>query len=260
MLPYLFSIGGFRLPAYGVMVAAAFLTALAVVARLARREGRDADTIVNLGIYCAMAGIAGAKLNLILVDWERYAANPSELFSLATLQAMGIFYGGFLAALAVAIWNMRRKRLPLLATADLFAPGIAIGHAIGRIGCFAAGCCWGTQCDRPWAVTFTNPDAAALTGVPLGVRLHPSQLYESLAEFAIFAYLYWRARRPHAEGAVIGQYLVLYGVTRFLVDYVRNQEQGHPLGGPFTIAQTISLALILLAGAVWWRQRPSLRV
>ena len=121
MLPYLFTIFGFHFPTYGLLVAIAFLLALALTAKLARRNNLDSETVLNLGIYCAMAGIAGAKLMMILVDLPEYARDPRLLFSLSTLQAAGIFYGGLLAALIVAWFYMRRKHLPMLATADVLA-------------------------------------------------------------------------------------------------------------------------------------------
>ena len=105
---------------------------------------------------------------------------------------------------------MRRKRLPGLAVMDVFAPAIALGHAIGRVGCFAAGCCWGAVCRLPWAVTFRNPEAHRLVGVPLGIPLHPTQLYEAAAEAIIFVFLYRRFQRPHRAGTIIGWYLVLF--------------------------------------------------
>src|SRR5437773_10420897 len=210
MLPYLFTIFGFRLPTYGLLVALAFLTALALTARLARQSGLDSETVLNLGIYCAMAGIGGAKLFMILVDFNDYARDPRLLFSLATLQAAGIFYGGLLAALLMAYFYMRRKQLPILATADVLAPGIALGHSIGRLGCFAAGCCWGSPSKLPWAITFTKPEAHDLVGVPLGLPLHPTQLYEAIAEAIIFLTLYRLISKPHRPGAIIGLYLVLY--------------------------------------------------
>ncbi len=188
MLPRLFSIGSFSLPTYGVLVALAFLIALWMVGRLAKREGLDRDTVINLGVYCALAGIVGAKALMIALD-PSYRSNPADIFSLATLQSAGIFYGGLIAALLMAYWYMRRTQLPVLRTADLFAPGVALGHAIGRVGCFAAGCCWGRIASVPWAVTYTNPEANHV-GVPLGVPLHPTQLYESFAELMITAILY----------------------------------------------------------------------
>src|SRR3954462_14526478 len=121
MLPYLFSIFGFHLPTYGLLVAIAYLSALAITAGIARRQGLDSETILNLGIYCAIAGIVGAKLLMILVDFNDYARNPGLLFSLATLQAAGIFYGGLIAALLTAYFYMRRHGLPMLSTADVLA-------------------------------------------------------------------------------------------------------------------------------------------
>jgi len=240
---------------YGVMVALAFLTALWLVARLAKPAGLNPDAITNLGIYCALAAIAGAKVMMFLVDIPYYTQHPGEILSFGTLQAGGVFYGGLLAALATAVWYMRKMHLPLLPAADIFAPAIALGHGIGRLGCFAAGCCWGVQCDRPWAVTFTNPVANQLVGVPLGIPLHPTQLYEAFAEFAIFGILFWRIRKPHARGSIIALYLMLYSATRFTVEFFRTHEQGNLLGGPLDTSQWISAGLFLL-GAWYFMARP----
>jgi phosphatidylglycerol:prolipoprotein diacylglycerol transferase len=230
---------------YGVLVAFGFLAAVWMATRLARRAGIDADAVANLGIYCALAAMGGAKLMMFVVDPEA----RRDMFSMATLQAGGVFYGGLIAALAVSWWYMRKMGLPLLATADVFAPAIALGHAIGRLGCFSAGCCWGLRCDRPWAVTFRDPAANDITGVPLGVPLHPTQLYEALAEALIFGILYWRIAKPHGKGAIIGLYLVLYGTARFVVEFFRYHEQGNLWGGPLDTSQAISLALIALGAS-----------
>src|SRR5215475_16008013 len=219
------------LATYGVLVAVAFLTALWLAGKLAKRQGLNAESVTNLGIYCALAALAGAKLMMFIVDFQYYAEHPGEIFSFSSLRAGGVFYGGLIAALAVAFWYMRKTKLPALITADIFAPAIALGHGIGRIGCFMAGCCWGVECDRPWAVTFTNPAAHELVGVPLNVRLHPTQLYEAFAEFVIFAILYRQVRRPHRAGSVIGLYLILYSAVRFVVEFFRNHEQGNLWGG-----------------------------
>lgn len=249
MFPELFHIGGFFLPTYGVLVALAFLAGLTVASKLARRGGLNSEAVMNLGIYCALAGILGAKIMMVLIDLPEYLANPGELFSMATLQAGGVFYGGLLLALAVAWVYMRKMKLPALATADVFAPGIALGHGIGRLGCFSAGCCWGVPSHLPWAVTFTNPRAHELVGVPLGIPLQPTQLYESISEFIIFAVLYRRARKSHAPGAIITLYMILYGTVRFLVEFVRNHEQANPFGGPLDTSQWISLGLIAFGAA-----------
>src|SRR5579864_9848322 len=146
MFPKLISIGNFFVPTYGTLVAIGFLLGLWVTVRLARRSKLPAEPVTNLAIYCALAGLAGAKLFMILFDFQDYWNGTRKLFSLETLQAAGVYQGGFLLAIVTAIFYMRRNRLPMLETCDVFAPGVAAGQAIGHIGCFAAGCCWGTQC------------------------------------------------------------------------------------------------------------------
>ena len=248
MYPEIFHIS--FLHTYGLLVAAAFLAGLSVTIRLGQRAGLNTDAVVNLAVYCALAAIAGAKLMMFLVDFSYYMDHPGELLSLSTLQAGGVYYGGLMAALGLAVWYMRRTRLPALRTADVFAPGIALGHGIGRLGCFSAGCCWGVECHLPWAVTFSNPVANQLAGVPLRVPLHPTQLYEAFAEFFIFGILIWRFGRSHHTGTVISLYLVLYSATRFVVEFFRFHEQGNLWGTPLDTSQWISLALCL-AGAYY---------
>lgn len=240
MFPRLITIGSFSLPSYGVLVAIAFLVALWMTSRFARQRGLNSERIVNLGVYCALAGMLGAKLLMIAMDPDLHS-HPSEIFSLATLQSAGIFFGGFVLAVVFAYFYMRAQQLPILLTCDIFAPGLALGHGIGRLGCFAAGCCWGRPTHLPWAVTFRNPNAT--TGVPLGIPLHPTQLYEAFAEGIICLILLAQLRRPHREGQVIGLYALLYGCVRFGVEFLRAHDASNPFGGPFTLEQWLSLAL-----------------
>jgi phosphatidylglycerol:prolipoprotein diacylglycerol transferase len=254
MLPKLIEFGDFFLPTYGVLVAIAFLAGIAITTKLARRAGLSTERITNLAVYCAIAGMLGAKLFMFLFDWKMYAADPAQLFTWSTLQAAGVYQGGFLVAVLMALFYMRRNGLPALMTFDVFAPGLALGHAIGRIGCFAAGCCWWSECNLPWAVTFRNPQANELTGVPLGVPLHPTQLYESGAEFLIFGFLVWYFHRIPREGTVIGWYLVLYSLVRFAVEFIRHHDQALVSG--LSLTQWISLAT-LCAGAWLLVRRPA---
>ncbi|HLK64655.1 MAG TPA: prolipoprotein diacylglyceryl transferase [Bryobacteraceae bacterium] len=257
MYPEIFHIS--FLHTYGVLVALAFLTALWMAGRLGKEAGLNVESLTNLGAYCGLAAILGAKLMMLLVDFRYYIDHPGEYFSLATLQAGGVFYGGLIAALVVAWWYMRKTRLPVALTADVFAPGIALGHGIGRLGCFSAGCCWGVECHLPWAVTFRNPLANEMVGVPLNRPLHPTQLYEAVAEFAIFGFLLWRSRQPHAKGSIIASYLMLYSAARFVVEFFRYHEQGNLFGGPLDTSQWISLVLFAL-GATWFvsvRRKPA---
>jgi phosphatidylglycerol:prolipoprotein diacylglycerol transferase len=254
MYPRLIEIGGFAVPTYGVLVATAFLVGVWLAGRLARAAGLDRDTIVNLGIYTALAGVAGAKLLMVALEFDLYRENPRELFSLATLQAAGIFYGGLIAALAVGTIYIRKRGLPLWRTLDVFAPALALGHGIGRLGCLAAGCCWGIACDRRWALTFTHPEAARF-GTPLGVPLHPTQAYEALGEFAILFVLLAVLRRKPPAGQAIALYLALYAALRFVVEYFRAHLEPNPWGGPLSDDQWISIALFAAGGALLWLRR-----
>jgi phosphatidylglycerol---prolipoprotein diacylglyceryl transferase len=252
MYPEIFHIS--FLHTYGVLVALAFLAGLWMAGRLAVRAGLNSDAVTNLGIYCALAAIAGAKLMMFVVDVRYYMDHPGEIFSLSTLQAGGVFYGGLIAALAIAWWYMKRTKLPLWKTADVFAPAIALGHGIGRLGCFSAGCCWGVRCSLPWAVTFTNPVAKDLVGVPLNVPIHPTQIYEALAEFLIFVVLYWRIQKAHRPGSIISLYLILYSTARFIAEFFRFHKQGNLWGGPLDASQWNSIVLFLMGAAYFLRE------
>jgi phosphatidylglycerol:prolipoprotein diacylglycerol transferase len=255
MFPKLISFGDFFLPTYGFFVALGFLAAMWLALKLARRESLNPELVGNLVVYCALAGLAGAKLLMFVMDFDYYAAHPGSLFSVSTLLSAGVYYGGFLGALAFAYLYIRKNGLPWLKTSDVFAPAVALGHAIGRIGCFAAGCCWGARCDRPWAVTFTDTDAAKITGVPLGIPLHPTQLYEALATLAIAVFLYRASLKPHIPGRILGLYLVLYSTARLWLEFYREHDQALPFGGPLTYTQWIAAALILAGFALLAKSR-----
>jgi phosphatidylglycerol:prolipoprotein diacylglycerol transferase len=224
---------------------------------LARRSGLNPELVTNLAVYVALAGLLGAKLMMFVFDWRDFAAHPSQIFSLNTLQAAGVFQGGLILAIAFAFFYVRRQGLPILQVSDAFAPGIAVGHAIGRLACLAAGCCWGKESSLPWSIMFHNPEAYALTGVPLEVSLQPSQLYEFSTELILFGFLYYRFKKAHEPGQIIGLYLVLSSIARFLIEFTRFHEQALPFGLPLSITQWIALALAL-AGSVLLL-RPALR-
>lgn len=255
MFPQLFQIGDFYLPTYGVLVALGFLAGLLVTTRLAKKRGYNPESITNLAVYVALSGMLGAKILMILFDWDQYMADPGRIFSFATLQAAGVFQGGLMLALITAFLYMRAQNLPLLQTSDIFAPGLALGHGIGRLGCFAAGCCWGAECDLPWAVTFHNSAAWSLTGVPLETPLHPTQLYESGTEVLLFAFLYNRIGKTHAAGEIIGLYLILSSIARFVIEFYRHHEQALPFDGPFSITQWLAMGLAALGAILLVRAR-----
>jgi phosphatidylglycerol:prolipoprotein diacylglycerol transferase len=259
VFPRLFQIGNFNLPTYGFLVSLGVLVGLLISVRNSEKQGTDPDLAWNFGILVVLAGIIGAKILYIINDWGTYAANPKAIFSLSTLQAGGVFSGGLIGAFAAAAWYIRKHHMPALATCDAFAPGLAIGHAIGRVGCFAAGCCYGKPTSHWWGVTFTNPIANQNSDTPLNVPLQPTQLFESAVELAIFFILMWMFRRKKFDGQVFGAYLFLYGIARYFLEFIRDDPgRGSVFGGIMTGTQLISICLVLTGGLIWWL-RPAQR-
>ena len=199
---------------YGVLLAArSYLLGLRLAMWRAKRWGLDANRVLDLGIYIIIAALVGAKLLLLVVDFDQFQQSPGELLSLA--RSGGVFYGGLILAVVVAFWYIAQHRLPFWTTCDVFAPGIALGHVTGRLGCLAAGCCYGKPTDVPWAIIFTNPLAAANVGTPLGIPLHPTQLYEAGAELLILVLLLATERRgrPFRRTHVLGVHVPLRGLA-----------------------------------------------
>lgn len=229
------------------------LIGLWISVRNSERLGYDGDKAWNLGILVVLCGIVGSKVLYIINDWSFYSANPREIFSVATLQSGGVFSGGLLAAFIAAAWYVRKHDMPALGTCDAFAPGLALGHAIGRIGCFAAGCCYGKEAHHWWAVTFHNPLAHEITGTPLGVPLQPTQLFESAVELANFFFLMWLLKRRKFDGQVIGAFMFIYGIARFFLEYLRDDPgRGSVFGGAMSGTQLIAIGLVLAGGLIWW--------
>lgn len=244
MYPRLFEFGPVTVYTYGVLLAAAYLLGLRLAMRRAQQRGLDHNRVLDLGIYIIIAALIGAKLLLLVTDFRTFTSNPRELITLA--RSGGVFYGGLILAVGVALWYIRRIGLPLWTTCDVFAPGIALGHVVGRFGCFFAGCCFGKETHVPWAITFTDPFAAANVGTPLGVPLHPTQLYEAGAELLILIVLLATERkgRPFA-GRTFWLYMILYGVSRFIIEFFRGDERG--MVGIFSTSQFISIVLVPVA-------------
>ena len=244
MYPRLFEFGPITVYTYGVLLALAYLAGLKLAMVRAQARGLDANRVLDLGIYIIISALVGAKLLLLVTDYQTFSRDPRELLTLA--RSGGDFYGGLILAVGVALWYIRRIGLPLWTTCDVFAPGIALGHVVGRFGCFFAGCCYGKPTKLPWGITFTDPFAAANVGTPLGVPLHPTQLYEAGAELVILAVLLATERkgRPFA-GRTFWLYMLLYAVSRFFIEFFRGDERGAV--GVFSTSQFISVLLAPLA-------------
>jgi phosphatidylglycerol:prolipoprotein diacylglycerol transferase len=207
--------------------------------------GLDAQRITDMAVFLLIGGLLGAKVMLLVVDWSYYSQNPRELLSL--FQSAGVFYGGLLGAIPVAWWYARRHSLPGWRTADVMAPGVMLGQAIGRLGCFSAGCCHGRPTTVPWAVTFRDPYAARSVGVPLNIPLHPTQLYESAAALLIFAGLLWIARRKRFHGQVMLSYVVLYAAARFVIEFFRGDASRGSVFGVLSTSQFLAIIMVLAA-------------
>jgi phosphatidylglycerol---prolipoprotein diacylglyceryl transferase len=248
--PYLFHIGSWGQPTYGLLVALGMLSGLVVLFRLSRQQGLDPDKMWNIAFLAIFSGVVGAKLLMFLVDFGYYSKHPGEIFSLGTLQAGGVFSGGLVLAIAVCWWYMRKNNIPFLRAADCFAPGLALGHAFGRIGCFAAGCCYGHPTNAPWAVIFTNPASQVDVNL-LGVPIHPTQLYEMIVEFANFALLYWLIKRKRFEGQIVGTYMFIYGIARFFLEFLRGDPGRGEVFGIITGTQLIAIGLVIAGGILW---------
>ena len=240
-IPYL---GPVTVYTYGVLLAAAYLLGLQLAIVRARKRELDATRVMDLGIYIIISALIGAKLLLLITDFKAFTANPRELLTLA--RSGGVFYGGLILAVTVALVYIRRVGLPLWTTCDVFAPGIALGHVVGRFGCFFAGCCWGKPTTLPWGITFTDPFAASNVGTPLNVSLHPTQLYEAGAEFLILVLLLSTERFGRRfAGRTFWLYMLLYAVSRFMIEFFRDDPRGSL--GPLSTSQFISVLLAPLA-------------
>jgi phosphatidylglycerol:prolipoprotein diacylglycerol transferase len=248
MYPELFRIGNFPINTYGVLLAVAFLCAILIAVRLARRDGLPAEKIYDLSLWMLLAGLIGSKILMMFTEPE-YRDNPALLLSLDFLRSGGVFYGGLLGAVVAGYFLMKRYKLPWWKSADACAPGIAVANFFGRQGCFAAGCCWGKPTTLPWGVKFTEA-GHQITGVPIDTYLHPTQLYESFAMLLVFFFLLWLHRRKRFDGQVILAYALLYSVIRFAIEFVRDDPRGDVFGLTSLTGLSTSQLISLVVG-IW---------
>lgn len=257
MFPTLLEVGGFRLATYGVLVAAGYLLGIHWLSRRRERMGLSEDSFWSL-IYWLFAGaLLGGKLLYLGVEWRALASG--ELHPFRDLRYGFVFFGGVVGSM-LAGWAWCRKNAASFAKlADFFAVALPMGHAVGRLGCLAAGCCGGRPTELPWGVTFSHPDSlvsASLAGTPL----HPFQVYEGLANAAV-AFLCARVL-ARVEGGTVragsgwAAYLGLYGAARFALEFTRGDDRGQGLW-LLSPSQAVGAAAALM-GAWWWtaRRRP----
>jgi len=222
MFPVLIEIGPVTIHTYGFMMALGVVAGLWFLYVQSRKCGLPPQRIIDLAFYTILVSLVGAKLVLLVGNFSYYSSNPAELLSLA--RSGGVFQGGLAAGIIFALWYLHKHKISTWKTADLIAPALALGHGFGRIGCFAAGCCYGRSCTTPLGVTFSSRYAHNLTGIPLNQILHPVQLYESVLNFLNFAVLFIILKKKRFDGQVFGFYIVNYSIIRYFTEFYRGDH------------------------------------
>ncbi len=251
MHPIAFQLGRFTLTWYGVLVALGFVAGLWTASRRGLREGMAPEKILDLGPWLIIGAILGARSLYVVSYWQdQFAGRPiGEVFMV--WRGGLVYYGGLVGASAACLIYAGIKQLPLWKVADILTPSVALGHALGRIGCLMNGCCYGRACNLPWAIHFP----AGHETYPNGV--HPTQIYEALLNLGLYAALAVLYRRKRFDGQIFAIYLVSYAVVRSFVELFRGDypPSQHYLGGWATPAHLVS-AGILVAGLALLRLLP----
>ena len=259
MHPILIKAGPLTIASYGFLFAFGVLLGVLLCFRLAKKENIDLKIFADFVFYVLLLSLLGAKLWLLVTNLGYYLKYPGEIRFLLT--SGGTFYGGLIFGAVFAVWFIRRHKLSYRQLGDIAAPALALGHFFGRLGCFAAGCCWGREAAGfPLAVTFSNLKANSLTGVPLYIPLYPTQLFEAALNLSNFLVLMVLYKKRKFKGQVIAIYILNYSVIRFFVEYFRgDSDRGYIFGGmehplsSLSSPQLISIigfiiALVLLKG------------
>ncbi len=259
MHPILIRIGPLTIASYGFFFALGVLLGVLLCLRLAKKEKLDLVVFGDFVFFVMILSLLGAKLWLLGSNLDYYLKYPGEI--LYMLKEGGAFYGGLIFGAVFAVWFIRRHRLSYRQLGDIAAPSLALGHFFGRLGCFAAGCCWGREAAHSHlAVTFTSLKANSLSGVPLFTPLYPTQLMEAALNLCNFFILIMLYHKRKFKGQVIAFYMLNYSVVRFFVEYFRGDpDRGYIFGGmdePFaslSVPQLVSVigvitALVLLRG------------
>ena len=263
MYPVVFEIGGFTITGYGVMVLLAFFIGAWLTAIQLRRRGLDESFAWDLLPWVALAAIMGAKLYYLALHWQDVAANPlHELTNRAGL----VWYGGLIGGVLAFVWYARRRGMPLFRTMDAAAPALAASYAIGRIGCFLVGENYGFPTDSWAGVAFPQGNPPSTAGnlravgadIPAGIpdsavlAVHPTQLYEVGLSGLIFVVLWKLAGSRLAAGRLLGAYLALASLERFLIEFVRAKDDRFVAG--LTTSQVFTLAGVALGVWLWQRR------
>lgn len=240
----LLHIGHFTLYSFGMMVILGFIAGALLASAMARKRGLPGEAFMDGAMVMLFAGVAGARLLFVLLNWKDYAGHLGDV---AAIWKGGMsFHGGLIAGIAAGILYVWRRKLPILAMADAGAPGLALGYAIGRIGCLLNGCCYGVPTHLPWAL----PGIYCEGGDP-HLTYHPAQVYATILNLALCAALAAAYRWQHRSGQILALYLGGYSIYRFAIEGLRKGVTAEVAALGLTQAQVFSL-FSLAAAALWW--------
>lgn len=231
----IFTIGKITIHGYGLMIAIGFLAAVLIGMYRAKKKDMSQEVILDIAIYGILFGFLGGKILYVIVEWKRFIADPWSVLGSSGF----VVYGGIIAGVLAGYIYSRIKKISFVKYFDLVMPEIAIAQGFGRIGCFLAGCCYGAQTDSWLGVVFPEGSLA-----PSGVKLLPTQLFMSAGDFLIAIILILYARKNKVDGNVGAGYLILYGIGRFAIEFLRNDARGSV--GALSTSQFISIFIVII--------------
>ncbi|RLC31124.1 MAG: prolipoprotein diacylglyceryl transferase [Deltaproteobacteria bacterium] len=242
MYPDLFTIGPFTLHTYGLFVAAGFFVGMMTAVKLAKREGISSEQVMDMGFVIILSAIIGSRLMYVLINASEYIHAPLDILKI--WEGGLVFSGGVIGVVLTMLWYVKRHGLSVGKIADLWAPGIAIGQAIGRIGCFMAGCCYGRPTDGKCGIVFTDPHSLAR---PLNVPLYPTQLYASASSLVIFLVLLLLYSKRKFEGQVFLWFLIIHSTARLAIERFRGDNRGIIMGTDMTVTQFVAILILIIS-------------
>ena len=241
MYPILFQIGAFKMHAWGLFLLIGFLLTVVRAAKVAPKYGVDPSALWDSSLIGLFGGVLGGRLAFVAQEWSQFSANPGEILKIWTggMTSVGGIVGGLVAGLIAA----KKRGLNVGAVADLAGVSFPIGYFFGRLGCFFNGCCYGTHCDAPWAISFKD-EAGGFHD-----HVHPTQLYAVLASAIMYAILTFLEKRPRIrfQGELLLAFAALYGIYRFVVEFWRAQDGPQSIKAGLSTGQWASVAIFALA-------------
>lgn len=246
MHPLLFTIGSIPIHTYGFLIALGFLTAVFVIRKLSLSSGMDPERTLDFTFWLLLVGFLGARILYILTRLDVFAADPGAIFRV--WEGGLVFLGGPIACVPFAIWYMKKYKLPMWKTSDILVIGLTVNHAFGRLGCLAAGCCYGKPTGGSWGLRlYSDLVDKDMQGIPL----HPTQLYESTALFILFFGLLYTFKRRAFEGQVVLTYFMAYPIIRSVIEVFRGDLiRGFVIDGILSTSQFLSILIFVGASII----------